>query len=377
MGPRFSQEIKIANLTLNQNSPCLIIAEIGVNHNGDIDLAKKLILEAKQAGVDAVKFQSFRAEELVTRQAKMAKYQVKNIGQEESQFDMLKKLELSDDAHIEIIEYCRQNNIMFLSTPFGPQSVALLDKLNIPVYKIGSSDTNNIPHLINIARKGKPMIISTGMSTWQDISDTLDVITPINNKIILLQCTTDYPCAFEDANVGVLETFEKEFGCLVGFSDHTPGINAALVACSLNAKVIEKHFTLDCSMPGPDHKASLEPPELKSMVAGIRELEKITLEQRKAKLKNEKWYNIILGSSEKQIPVSVENSGVRLIAQKSLVLSQDIPAGTVITEEMLTIKRPGTGISPKFFQKILGRSTVKNLKADQLLMWEDLHPEGN
>ena len=329
----------------------IIIAEAGVNHNGSIELAKQLIDVAADAGVDYVKFQTFNAKKLVTKQAKKAAYQQENIGiEDDSQYQMLKKLELSAEQHYELIAYCQQKNIRFFSTAFDMESIGFLSKLNLGLWKIPSGEITNYPYLKRIAQDKKPVILSTGMSTLDDIRAAIDVL--VNNgtcqsDITVLHCNTQYPTPMNDVNLLAMQTIEQELDVKVGYSDHTQGIEVPIAAVALGAEIIEKHFTLDRNMEGPDHKASLEPDELKAMVSAIRNIEKA------------------LGSSEKTVSVS-EASNIN-IARKSIVASCFIKEGDVFTENNMAIKRPGTGISPMQWENVIGQVAVRNFEEDELI----------
>lgn len=346
---------------IKEGDPCFIIAEAGVNHNGNINLAKKLIDAAKKAGVDAVKFQTFRAEDLAAKDAKTADYQKKNTGKRESQIEMLRKLELSDHDFEELKRYCDSKGIMFLSTPHTEGAAELLDNM-VPVFKVGSGDLTNIPFLERLAKRGKQIILSTGMSTLKEVKEAASAIRRYNRKLILLHCTTEYPCPKKDANLKVMDTLRKETGCLVGYSDHTKGIEASVMAAYLGAVVIEKHFTLDRKMKGPDHKASLEPGELKRMVNEIR-----AIENGKKKINVPKR---ILGNGIKK-PTKQELRIMKLV-RKSIVSAKNINKGEVITEDMIIIKRPGIGIAPKNIAKVLGRIAKKDIKKDELISFNML-----
>jgi len=344
--------IKIANRFIGKNEPVFIIAEAGVNHNGDINLAKKLVDAAKKTGVDAIKFQTFKSEDVVTKFAGMASYQEKNIGKRESQQEMLKKLELTYDAFVELKEYCDKKNIIFLSTPHTEDAADFLEDL-VPAYKISSPDSANPPFLKKVAKKGKPIILSTGMSTMEEVKEALEIIYKEGNKqVILLHCTSNYPCPLEEVNLRAMQTMQKEFDCLIGYSDHTMSITVPIVAVSLGAVLIEKHFTLDKKLPGPDHKASLELDELKRMVEEIRKID------------------TILGSSEK-IPTESEKEIMKVI-RKSIVAKRDINVGDIIEREMVIIKRPGIGIEPKFMNTVLGKKAKKTIKKDEIIDWNKL-----
>jgi len=343
--------IKIADRLVGECQPCFIIAEAGVNHNGDANLAKKLIDVAKEAGADAVKFQTFKAEEVVTQSAEKAGYQKKTTGAEESQHDMLKRLELSEEAHCGLRSYADQRGITFLSTPYDRESVDFLVKLGVPALKVSSADITNHPLLSHIAAQNIPIILSTGMSTLGEVEEAVEVIVNSGNEqIILLHCNFNYPARVEDINLRAMNTLKQAFGFPVGYSDHTLGIEVPLAAVALGAVVIEKHFTLDRNLPGPDHRASLEPDELKEMVTNIRNVEQA------------------LGSSVKQ--PSGEEKRNREVCRRSLVAAVDIPQGAIITDDMLAAKRPGTGISPRHVKALVGRKVVVSIKKDELITWD-------
>ncbi len=344
-------EIKIADKTIGEYSKSFIIAEAGVNHNGSIEMAKKLVNAAKEAGADAVKFQTFKTKNLVTKNAKKAEYQIKNSG-EESQYEMIKKLELSDSEFQEIAKYAESKGIIFLSSPFDTESVDLLDEMNIPAFKIASGEITNFPLLKHIAKKHRPVILSTGMSTIGEVEEALNLIEKYNDDIILMHCLTNYPAKKEDANLNVIKTLEYTFKRHVGFSDHTSGIEMSVAAVALGSCVIEKHFTIDKNLPGPDHKASLEPQELSEMVKAVRNVEKG------------------LGNGIKK-PTNDEIK-IKKLVRKSIVAKKDILKGSILTEEMLTIKRPGTGIEPKYLDELVGRELIDDVKKDDLLKWNQL-----
>lgn len=340
-------EIKAGKIINN----CFIIAEAGVNHNGSVKLAKKLVDAAKEAGADAVKFQTFKTKNLVTKNAKKAEYQIKNSG-EESQYEMIKKLELSDDEFWEIAKYTGVKGIIFLSSPFDTESVDLLDKIDVPVFKVASGEITNFPLLKHIAQKQKPVILSTGMSTIGEVEEALNLIEKYNDDIILMHCLTNYPAKKEDANLNVIKTLEYAFKRPVGFSDHTSGIEMSVAAVALGSCIIEKHFTIDKNLPGPDHKASLEPQELSEMVKAIRNVEKG------------------LGNGIKK-PTNDEIK-IKKLVRKSIVAKENIPKGSILTEEMLEIKRPGTGIEPKYLDELIGKELIEDIKKDDLLKWNQL-----
>ena len=328
-----------------------IIAEAGVNHNGSMELAKKLIDIAVEAKVDAVKFQTFKAEKLVTKDTNKAKYQQETSNKEESQFDMLKKLELDIGMHQELIVYCKQKKIMFLSTPFDYDSIKLLVDLEMEIFKVPSGEITNLPYLRAIGELNKKVIISTGMADIGEIEDALDIL--ISNgtdkkNITVLHANTEYPTPMEDVNLKAMVTIGNTFDINYGYSDHTLGIEIDIAAVAMGAKVIEKHFTLDKTMFGPDHKASLEPSELIAMVKAIRNIEKA------------------LGNGIKK-PSKSEIKNI-IIARKSIAADCDIKKGEVFTEDKLTIKRPGNGISPMNWDEIIGQIAQKNYRKDELIL---------
>lgn len=345
--------ISIHDLT-DHEYPVFIIAEAGVNHNGSLKLAKKLVDVAVEAGADAVKFQTFKTDRLVIRDSPKAAYQQETTGSEGSQYQMLKQLELGRADHLELIKYCRQKNIMFLSTPFDFESADLLDEIGVPVFKVGSGDLTNLPLLEHIALKGKPMIVSTGMSGLSEVEAAVNIITGTGNKdLILLHCVSNYPADFKDVNLRAMSTLKKAFGVPVGYSDHTPGIEVSIAAVALGARVIEKHFTLDKSMEGPDHRASLDPAELKQLVQSIRNVEKA------------------LGDGIKRCQNSEQD--VRKVARKSLVARRKIKAGEQLTLENVTIKRPETGIKPGKLNSLIGKARAKkDIEFDTVIRWEDI-----
>jgi len=345
-------KIKIGNKLIGEGEPCFVIAEAGVNHNGDIKLAKRLIDVAKKAGGDAVKFQTFKAEDVVTKNVALAEYQKKSIEKKESQLKMLKKLELSYEDFKKLKKYADKKGIIFLSTPDTEEDAVFLKNL-VPAYKIGSGDLTNLPLLEKVAKKKKPIILSTGMSTLNEVREAVRVVKKQgNNKIILLHCTTNYPCPLEEVNLRAMQTLKKEFDLPVGYSDHTLGMIVPITAVALGAQVLEKHFTLSRDSLGPDHKASLEPKELKEMVIAIRKAEKA------------------LGVGIKKPTKSEEK--IKGDARKSIVAMINIPKNTKITENMLIIKRPGIGIEPKYFDKVVGKIAKEYIKKDALIRFEKL-----
>lgn len=325
-----------------------IIAEAGVNHNGSLELAKKLVDSAKDSGADCIKFQTFIAKNIASKNADKAEYQKQQINSDESQLEMLSKLELTFNEFVELNEYCNSKKIEFLSTAFDFESIDFLKSLNMKKWKIPSGDITNLTYLIKIAKLNKPVILSTGMSTMDDIRKAIHVLRDNGSgEITVLHCTTEYPTPFEDVNLKAMETIYKEFDVSVGYSDHTRGIEIPIAAAAMGATVIEKHFTLDRNMEGPDHKASLEPAELKAMVSAIRNVEKA------------------IGTGEKK-PAESEKKNM-VIARKSIIAKQKINKGEVFTEENLTIKRPGNGISPMRWFEVIGKKAVRNFEEDELI----------
>lgn len=333
------QDINIAGRQVGPSQPCFIVAEAGVNHNGRLELARQLVDAAVQAGADAVKFQTFKAERLATPTAPKADYQLQVTAKTESQLTMLRRLELSPEAHKELMDYCARKKILFMSTPFDEESADFLADLGVEVFKIPSGEIVNLPFLTHVARKGEPMIVSTGMACLGEVETAVRAIEEVGNRnLILLHCVSDYPAAPVDVNLRAMKTMATAFDVPVGYSDHTTGIEVALAAVALGACVIEKHFTLDCSLPGPDHRASLEPNELVALVRGIRRVE------------------AALGLGRKE-PAASE-AGTAEVVRRSLVAARDIEPGAVLTEELIALRRPGTGLPPMLRPYLIGR-TVK------------------
>ncbi len=325
-----------------------IIAEAGVNHNGSLTLAKKLVDAAVLSGADCIKFQTFKAENIVSQNAPKAAYQKQTTDENETQWQMLKKLELSYDEFVELSEYCQQQGIEFLSTAFDLSSVEFLNKLGMRRWKIPSGDITNLPYLMKIAQYNQPMILSTGMSTMDDILSAVDVIKKNGDvDLTVLHCTTEYPTPFKDVNLNAMLAIQQELGVKIGYSDHTKGIEVPVAAVALGATVIEKHFTLDKTMEGPDHKASLEPNELKAMVDAIRNIEDS------------------LGDGIKK-PAESEKKNIKIV-RKSIVAKCDIKAGEVFTEDNLTTKRPAAGISPMQWFEVIGKVAKRDFSEDELI----------
>ena len=333
------------------NKSTIIIAEAGVNHNGSIELAKKLIDVASKVGADFVKFQTFKAKNLVTQTADKAKYQKKTTKTDESQFEMINKLELDRKTHEELIAYCQTKDIQFLSTAFDHDSIALLTELDIPMFKIPSGEITNLPYLRTIGGLGKPIIMSTGMSTLDEVSDALNVLIESGadkEQITILHCNTEYPTPMKDVNLKAMLTIRDELGVKIGYSDHTLGIEIPIAAVTMGATVIEKHFTIDRALAGPDHLASLEPDELKEMIYSIRNIEKA------------------IGDGVKEpSPSEIKNIS---IARKSILAKRPIKKGELFSENNLTVKRPGTGVSPMEWENIIGKNSDRSYEADDLII---------
>jgi N-acetylneuraminate synthase len=330
-----------------------IIAEAGVNHNGSLDLALRLVDAAEASGADAVKFQTFRADLLATRSAHKAPYQERTTTSEESQFEMLKRLELDAKAHERLIEHCQKVGIQFLSSPFDTESADLLATMNVPIYKVPSGEITNLPFLQHIARKGRPLILSTGMSTLGEVEEAVNVLIASGaTQLTLMHCVTEYPAPYAEVNLRAMHTLKIAFGLPVGYSDHTPGIEIGIAAVALGAEVIEKHFTLDRSLPGPDHAASLEPAELQQMVAAIRHVE------------------VALGNGIK-VPAACELPNIS-VARKSVVAARSLPEGHRLATGDLEIKRPGNGLAPKLLPSLLGRTLSAGVAKDEVISWNHL-----
>jgi N-acetylneuraminate synthase len=328
----------------------LIIAEAGVNHNGDVSLAKHLVEVAAEAGADAIKFQTFITDRLITREAFKADYQMRTTDPSESQYQMLKRVELSLEQHREIVDYCEQCEILFTSTPFEEESADLLQKLGIPFFKIPSGDITNLPFLAHVAEKGLPMVVSTGMSTLGDVEEAVETVRRHGcQDLTLLHCTSNYPASIKTVNLRAMCTIQQAFGVPVGYSDHTLGYEVGVAAVALGARVIEKHFTLAKDLPGPDHAASLEPDELKAYVAMLRNAE------------------LALGDGVKR-PFSSEYP-VRDMARKSLVFRDACLKGTLIATDMIESKRPGTGLAPRHLQDIVGCVLLRDVEKDDPVSW--------
>ena len=347
------KSIDVRGRTIGDGAPCFVIAEAGVNHNGDLELARELVHVAASVGADAVKFQTFRANQLVNRDAPQADYQRRNMGEAVSQYEMLRRLELTEAAHVELIAECRKLGLTFLSTPFDEPSADLLERLDVPAFKVPSGEVTNLPFLDYLARKGRPLILSTGMSTLGEVeAAAMAVADAGNDRFVLLHCVSNYPAMPADVNLRAMETMRTSFGVPVGYSDHTLGNSIGWAAAALGACVIEKHFTLDRNLPGPDHAASLEPLELGAFIEGVRSIESA------------------LGDGRKRPAASEANTAA--VARKSLVTSRPIASGTRITADCLSIKRPGTGLPPDMRKLVLDRTARCDIPAGTLLSLEML-----
>lgn len=330
-----------------------IIAEAGVNHNGSVEIAKKMVLAAKEAGADYIKFQTFCPEKLVSKSARKADYQKQNTGVRESQLEMLQKLALTQDDFWELKEYCQRQKIGFLSTPFDVDSIHFLNDLDMDFWKLPSGEITNLPYLIEIAKTRKPVVMSTGMCELEEIREAIDCLKKAGTEeIILLHCNTEYPTPVEDVNLKAILAMRDIFSLPVGYSDHTQGIEISIAAAAMGACVLEKHFTLDQTMIGPDHRASLEPRELQAMVVAVRNIERA------------------MGNGKKE-PSESEKKNIKVV-RKSIVAKCEIKEGEMFSEENLTTKRPGTGISPMKWYELIGKRAKRDFEADQLIVKEEM-----
>lgn len=343
------KNIIIQGKKINYGLPPFVIAEGGVNHNGDLNLALKLIDAAAETGADAIKFQTWRAEQLVTKFGEMAGYQKKNLGEEKSQADMLKELELKEEWYLALIQRAKEKNIILLSTPHGGfEAIDFMERYDFPAFKIASGDITNLPFLEYAAKLQKPMLISTGMSNLQEVKEAVEVVKKTgNDQILIFHCTTDYPLVPENVNLRAIDTLKKELSVLIGYSDHTLGLQVPIMAAAMGACMIEKHFTLDRNMKGPDHAASMEPKDFKEMVKALKEVP------------------VIMGSGVKRL-LEPELQYTDLI-RKSIVAARDIKKGEKFTRENLAIKRPGTGMLPKYFSQVFGKTAKQDIAEDALL----------
>lgn len=345
---KFSHNIKIGNKVISNNSSVFIVAEAGVNHNGEINIAKEMIDAAVESGADAVKFQTFKADGLILKDIEKAPYQKITTDSKETQYEMLKHLEISGEQTQKLMEYCKKKNIIFLSTPFEKASLDELENLGVSAYKVAATDITNIQFLRQIAKKGKAIILSAGMCYMDEVRKALETIYPINRDVILLQCTANYPIRDAEANIRVIRTFQETFNILVGYSDHSQGVGASPYAAALGAKVIEKHFTLDKDMEGPDHKASVTPEELKQLVSEIRRVEQY------------------LGDGIKMPTCSEQMT--RKSLQKCMVASQRICQGDLFTDNNIVAKRTnGRGISALYYDNIVGKKASREYAIDEVI----------
>lgn len=347
----FEQNIEIDQKLVSESSRTFIVAEAGVNHNGDMDIAREMIDVAVKAGVDAVKFQTFKAEDLILENIEKAPYQKVTTGCEETQYSMLKRLEVSKEQNKELMDYCKKKGIIFLSTPFEKRSLDELDELGVPAFKVAATDLTNIQFLRQVAEKQKPIILSAGMCYLEEVQKALEAIYPINRQVVLLQCTANYPIQDTEANINVIRTFKEQFNILVGYSDHSEGVGASPYAVALGAKVIEKHFTLDKTMKGPDHRASVSPEELRQLVTEIRRVEKY------------------LGDGKKMPSCSEQMT--RKSLQKCLVAARPISAGEKFSNENIVAKRTnGVGISALYVDDVVGKTAQREYKEDEIIILE-------
>lgn len=330
-----------------------VIAEAGVNHNGSLEIAKRLVDMAKECGADAVKFQTFKAEESTGRNAEKAEYQKENDTIEDSQFEMLKRLELPFEDFIQLKKYCEEKQIDFISTPDGKESLNFLNSIDVAKIKIGSTEVTNYPFLQEIAKSGKAIIFSTGMSTLGEVEKAVNVLQDNGAaSIVLMHCTTDYPTEYEDVNLRAMVTLKNAFHVSVGYSDHTVGVEAAIAAVALGASMIEKHITLDRCMQGPDHKASMPPQEFAEYIRCIRNTE------------------VLLGSGKKE-PTAREKTMMQQV-RRSILTSSYLEKGTILTEDLICLKRPGTGIAPEFVPIVLGRRLKRDMEKEEIIKWDDI-----
>ena len=347
-------EIVIDGHTIGQGAPVFVIAEAGVNHNGSIDMACQLIREARQAGADCVKFQTFKSDRVVSSDAPKANYQLKVTDKAESQLEMLKKLELKEEHYGDLIALCRAEGILFCSTPYNEEDIAFLDSLDVPLFKAASIHCAEPRFLQEMAETGRPIVLSTGMANWEEVDEAVSAIRATGNeKLVVLQCTTDYPSNVSDVNLRTMPAMRERYGCLVGYSDHTQSHAPCVASVAMGARVVERHFTLDQDLPGPDHSCSDTPEMFTSLVGMIREVE------------------LALGSGTKQ-PTAAEQSNMAGM-RRSIVARRDIPPGDTIKDEDLICKRPATGLKPNQWAKVVGRQAVREIAAGSQLSWDDLN----
>jgi N-acetylneuraminate synthase len=354
MNKTIMKEITINDKKVGKDNPIFLIGEIGVNHNGNLSLAKQLIDKAVEAKIDAVKFQTFITDDVLVKSTPKAEYAKKDNYDDETFDEMVRKLELSREDFDELNQYCEKKGIIFLSTPYDEKSVELLNELNVPAYKISSGDLNNFPLIELICKKKKPILLSTGMAYLYEIKESVEFIKKNGiSEIVLYQCTTNYPSSFDEINLNIIETFQKEFpDCLIGFSDHSLGIEASIGAAAKGVNSIEKHFTLDKCMEGPDHKASLNPEELTNWAKNIRNIE------------------IALGSFTKE--PSKSELEIAKVVRRSIVSRREIKIGEIIKKEDLIMKRPGSGIPPNKIEEVIGNAVSRTIPKDKIIEWDDI-----
>jgi len=344
---------KIQNKLIGQDQPLFFIAEAGVNHNGSIDLGKQLVDIAVESGADAVKFQTFKTENIITKKAPKSTYHIETTGgdKDQSWFELLKTQEMSKNMHVELLEYSKDKGILFLSTPYDEESADLLEKLNVPAFKIASTDTSNIPLLKYIAKKGKPMILSSAMATMEEVQLAVNTVRAEGiNEIAMLQCTGNYPAKLSDSNIRVIQTFKEKLECVVGYSDHTLDIINPIAATAIGAKIYEKHFTIDRTLPGPDHRMALEGDDLKRTIKAIRDTE------------------LALGGYKKEVLESEKENRNKL--RKSIVSKSKINKDEIITMDMISFKRPGNGIQPIDLKKVIGKKALREIPEGTVLLFE-------
>jgi len=347
-----NKTLSIGGHNIGLDNPAFIIAEAGVNHNGDMDLALQLIREAKLCGADCIKFQTFKAEQVASGDAPKATYQLETTDPEESQVEMLKKLELPNDGYKKLIDSCKEQGIIFLSTPYNEEDIDFLDDLGVPAFKLASMHAVEPKIIQYAARKGKPVILSTGMTTLGEVDEAVKHFRETGNEqLVLLQCTTNYPSLLEDSNLLSMRTMQDTFDVLVGYSDHTEDDTACIISVTLGATIIEKHFTLDKTLPGPDQSTSYEPKEFSRLVSNIRNVKKI------------------LGKANKEPSKSEKKNAVGM--RRSLVSKTTIPAGGIVSESMLTFKRPAKGLPPRYFETFIGKKARKDIPANSFLTWNE------
>lgn len=366
-------KVTIDHQEIAEGKRVFIIAEAGVNHNGELKKALELVDIAAEIGADAVKFQTFRTNEVVTDSAPMAKYQEKNLGKTTSQKEMIKAFELPESDWPKIVRRCKEKNILFLSTPHGGrQSVELLESLGVIAYKIGSGDLTNYILLERVAQTHKPVVISSGMSELSEVTESIAFLqNKGSHEVVALHCTTSYPCPVEDVNLAAMQTMMKTLSVPVGYSDHTLDKRVAAIATYMGMAVYEFHYTLDQSLPGPDHRASASPQQARERIEQIRAIEKMTIAERASFIQNlGDFYTTVLGSGQKK--PNAQEKEISMVARKSIVAAGDLKKGTLLTSDDLKAKRPGTGLSPKFYEQLIGKKLARAVKKDEQLFLKDV-----